>query len=214
MWAGVLTAVIVGLSAYLAPISPLKDPLDAESGLMFEPVNVVVESFPKEEQFGVTSNQRRRLGDRVGESIIPADKPSAQEDWRLTPRPTVAASEAEGVPFVLATVAAGATVHADEANHWDALEAKFLTRRINHSEAYSLDGACTNMAESFFSRLRRAEIGTHHHIAGAYLSAYAAEMAWREDNRRVSNGEQFLLAGRAALEHPVSRKWKGYWQRA
>jgi hypothetical protein len=38
-------------------------------------------------------------------------------------------------------------------------------------------------------------------------------MAWREDHRRVSNGEQFLMAGRAALEHPVSRTWKGYWQR-
>lgn len=125
----------------------------------------------------------------------------------------VAASEAEGVPFVLANVRPGTTIHADEANHWDALEAKYLTRRINHSEAYSLDGACTNMAESFFSRLRRAEIGTHHHIAGRYLSAYASEMAWREDNRRISNGEQFLLATASALSHPVSRQWKGYWQR-
>jgi transposase-like protein len=125
----------------------------------------------------------------------------------------VAASEAEGVPFVLANVRHGVVLHADEANHWDQLEARFLTKRINHSEAYSLNGACTNMAESFFSRLRRAEIGTHHHIAGRYLAAYASEMAWREDNRRVSNGEQFLMAGRAALDHPVSRQWKGYWQR-
>lgn len=69
------------------------------------------------------------------------------------------------------------------------------------------------MAESFFSRLRRAEIGTHHRIAGDYLHAYAAEMAWREDNRRISNGEQFLLATASALSHPVSRVWKGYWQR-
>ena len=42
-------------------------------------------------------------------------------------------------------------------------------KRINHEEAYSLDGACTNWAEEFFSRMRRAEIGHHHHIAGAYL---------------------------------------------
>lgn len=125
----------------------------------------------------------------------------------------VAQREADGVPFVLANVAHGATVHADEASHWDHLEARFLTKRINHSEAYSLDGACTNMAESFFSRLRRAEIGIHHHIAGRYLSAYASEMAWRENNRRVSNGEQFMLATSAALEAPVSRQWKGYWQR-
>jgi hypothetical protein len=38
-------------------------------------------------------------------------------------------------------------------------------------------------------------------------------MARREDNRRVSNGEQFLIATAAALVHPVSRQWKGYWQR-
>jgi hypothetical protein len=53
------------------------------------------------------------------------------------------------------------------------------------------NGTSTNLAESFFSRLRRAEIGMHHHIAGPYLEAYAAEMAWREDNRRVANGEQY-----------------------
>jgi transposase-like protein len=125
----------------------------------------------------------------------------------------VAKTEAEGVPFVLGNVAPGATLHADEANHWDQLEARFLTRRINHSVAYSTPESNTNMAESFFSRLRRAEIGTHHRIAGDYLHAYAAEMAWREDNRRTSNGEQFLLATASALSHPVSRVWKGYWQR-
>lgn len=122
-------------------------------------------------------------------------------------------SEADGVAFVAATVAEGSTVHADEASHWDALEARFLTKRINHSIEYANPETNTNMAESFFSRLRRAEIGTHHHIAGRYLHAYAQEMAWREDNRRVSNGEQFLMATGAALAHPVSRQWKGYWQR-
>jgi hypothetical protein len=38
---------------------------------------------------------------------------------------------------------------------------------------------CTNLAESYSSRLRRAEIDTHHNIAGAYLGRYAAEMGWR-----------------------------------
>lgn len=108
---------------------------------------------------------------------------------------------------------AGSTVHADEAAHWDALHARFLTKRINHSEAYSDGEACTNQAESFFSRLRRAEIGVHHHVAGPYLAAYASEMAWRENNRRISNGEQYLMTCDAALQHPVSRQWKRYWQR-
>lgn len=127
--------------------------------------------------------------------------------------PFVTTSEAAGVPAIIATVAPGTTVYADEASSWDALHAKFLTKRINHSEAYSTEEACTNWAESFFSRLRRAEIGVHHHFAGRHLVAYANEMSWREDNRRVSNGEQYLMVTGAALNHPVSREWKGYWQR-
>jgi hypothetical protein len=39
------------------------------------------------------------------------------------------------------------------------------------------------------------------------------EMAWREHNRRVSNGEQYLLVVNSASAHLVSRQWKGYWQR-
>lgn len=128
--------------------------------------------------------------------------------------PFVVKREAEGVALIGQNVASDATVHADEATHWDALEPHYDTRRINHSEAYSLNGACTNMAESYFSRMRRAEVGTHHHVAGPYLNAYADEMAWRENHRRVSNGEQFLTIVAATAAHPVSRKWKGYWQRA
>jgi hypothetical protein len=128
--------------------------------------------------------------------------------------PFVAKSEAASVETVAANIDADAVIHADEATAWDRLEGRFLTKRINHSECYSDGEACTNMAESFFSRLRRAETGIHHHIAGPYLNAYANEMAWRENHRRVSNGEQFLAIVDAALSAPVSRQWKGYWQRA
>ena len=72
---------------------------------------------------------------------------------------------------------------------------------------------CTNQAESYFSRLRRAEIGQHHHIAGPYLDQYAAEMAWREDARRTPNGAQFVAAAGLAAGHPPSPRWTGYWQR-
>jgi len=121
-------------------------------------------------------------------------------------------AEHDSVKTIEQRVVNGSTIYADDATGWDALHARYLTKRINHSEAYSKDGACTNQAESFFSRIRRAEIGMHHHIAGKYLESYANEMAWREDNRRRSNGEQYLKVANAALGSPVSRQWKGYWQ--
>jgi hypothetical protein len=86
-------------------------------------------------------------------------------------------------------------------------------RRINHKEAYSADGACTNMAEEFFSRLRRAEIGHHHHIAGTYLLRYAQEASWREDNRRVANGEQTQRVAHLAMKAKPSVDFSAYWQR-
>ncbi len=53
----------------------------------------------------------------------------------------------------------------------DGLHAASEMKRIDHSKAYSLDAACTNMAEESFSRLRRAEARHHHHIARQYLLA-------------------------------------------
>jgi len=119
--------------------------------------------------------------------------------------PFVVVSEDQGVPLVRRTVAAGTTVYADEASSWDALHGFYDAKRINHSIAYYDEGVSTNWAESFFSRLRRAEIGRHHHIT-THLAAYAGEMAWRENNRREPNGRQFVKAAGAALgrARPVS----------
>ncbi len=124
-------------------------------------------------------------------------------------------TEAKSIPAIPQHVAEGSEIHADEASHWDILQARLPVKRINHSQSYS-DGegeGCTNQAESFFSRLRRAEIGVHHHVAGPYLAAYASEMAWREDHRRIANGEQFRMTINSALKQPKSRLWCGYWQR-
>lgn len=62
----------------------------------------------------------------------------------------------------------GRTRH-DEAAAWDKLNARFEMRRINYEKAYSDGEACTNWAESYFSRLRRGEMGHFHHVSGPYL---------------------------------------------
>jgi transposase-like protein len=121
--------------------------------------------------------------------------------------------EAEGVGFARERVVPGSVVAADEVAHWDPLMADFAMRRINHSEAYSRDGVHTNHAESFFSRLRRMIGGQHHKVGARHLGAYAVHAAWLEDHRTQSNGALAdRLIGRA-LAAPVSRSWKGYWQR-
>ena len=111
-------------------------------------------------------------------------------------------------------IAKGTLVHADESPAWNPLHARFAMRRINHQDGYSVDGACTNGAESYFSRLRRGELGHHHHIAGPYLLRYAQEAAWREDLRRVSNGEQAHGIVGLAMRCRPSVDFCGYWQRA
>jgi len=127
-----------------------------------------------------------------------------------TTLPFVVRSEADGVNVIRNRVTPDSVIHADEGVALGCAARGLETRRINHSEAYSTDESNTNLAESFFSRLRRAEIGTHHHIAGPYLAAYANEIAWREDHRRVADGDQFRTVAGLAMAHPVSRVWKGY----
>ena len=73
--------------------------------------------------------------------------------------PAVFRTEGQALSFIRSRIAKGTIINADEGSSWDALHATYEMKRINHEEAYSLDGACTNWAEEFFSRMRRAETG-------------------------------------------------------
>ena len=128
--------------------------------------------------------------------------------------PGVFRTEADALSFIRRQVPKETTLYADEAGSWNELHARYELHRINHQEAYSLPGEVyTNNAESFFSRMRRAEIGHHHHVAGPYLIRFAQEAAWREDNRRVTNGEQVHRVAALALRRKPSPDFTGYWQR-
>src|ERR1700674_3458051 len=58
--------------------------------------------------------------------------------------PAVFRTEGQALSFIRSRIAKGTIVNADEGSSWDALHAKYEMKRINHEEAYSLDGACTN----------------------------------------------------------------------
>ncbi len=127
--------------------------------------------------------------------------------------PAVFRTEGQAQSWIKKRLLKGTVVNADEAPSWDGLHAAFEMKRINHQEAYSFDGACTNYAEEYFSRTRRGEIGHYHHIAGAYLLRYAQESSWREDYRRMSNGDQTSSLAGLAMHKRTSPDFVGYWQR-
>lgn len=107
----------------------------------------------------------------------------------------------------------GSVVYADEAPAYDTLHAYYDTRRVNHQVEYrAKDGTTTNQAESFFSRFRRMQYGQTHKFGNLYLDNYANEAAYREDNRRMSNGEMFGDIVVKCASSRTSRDFCGYWQ--
>jgi transposase-like protein len=115
--------------------------------------------------------------------------------------------------LVTTNVANDSTINADECTAYDVLHAQFQTNRINHQERYSdKNGTSTNLAESYFARLRRMHLGQMHRMSKQHLDSYANECAYREDTRRWSNGEIFAdITSRCAIKK-TSRNWCGYWQ--
>jgi transposase-like protein len=135
-----------------------------------------------------------------------------QRDGKILP--AAFRSEGAALTFIRNRVARETEIMVDESTAWNDLAARYVVKTINHQIAYSLDGACTNGAESFFSRMRRAEQGHHHHISGVYLGRYAQESAWREDHRRVDNGGQVRGIAHLAMKAKPSVDFCGYWQRS
>lgn len=84
-------------------------------------------------------------------------------------------------------VALEALIVADEAPGYDALATEgYHVLRNNHAEAFVVEeGASTNAAERVFDRMRRGALGIYHRVSGRYLDWYAAEWAWRHDQRQT-----------------------------
>jgi hypothetical protein len=88
----------------------------------------------------------------------------------------------------------------------------------SRDEGRMIDGA-RPCESSGWQQGRRAQVAwtlhdnQHHHVSPHYLYQYATHAAWLEDHRRLGNGALARRALGLALRHPVSRNWKGYWQR-
>jgi transposase-like protein len=207
--------------------------LDCQHKTAFVLAHKLREAIAVETKGAVLEGEVEVDGAYFGGHIRPENKKEDRKDRRLAEHQTgkrrvvvafrqrkgrtvtrVVRNEGDGVEIAKQVVSRTAIMHADEASHWDALHDGWHVHRINHSEGYCLNGACTNQAESFFSRLRKMCEGQHHHVSARHLHQYAAHAAWLEDHRRLSNGALAHRMLGLALGHSKSRDWCGYWQRS
>ncbi len=85
---------------------------------------------------------------------------------------------------------------------------------VNHSKQYMDEfGVNNNMAECFFSRMRRAEFGVFNAVAPKYLAFYIGEFAYRNDHNKYDcmkvQFEQFLSR---IMKNEPSKAFTGYCQ--
>ena len=66
---------------------------------------------------------------------------------------------------------------------------------INHSERYAEGITHTNSIEGFWSLLKRAWHGQHHHYSKNHMPLYIAEACWKYNNRKNDNGFGTFLNG-------------------
>jgi transposase-like protein len=128
--------------------------------------------------------------------------------------PFIVKKESDALPILRSVLQKGTVIVADGARAWNGLRELFDMLRINHDYAYSANNACTNMAESYFSVLRRMHVGVHHKISKEHMRSYASEIAWKQDFRDLHHDQLCFALLSLLLRSPVSRKWKGYSQRS
>lgn len=100
-------------------------------------------------------------------------------------RTVIGKTEHDAAKLMPQFIKPGTRIYADMGRAFNFMQADYPMRRIKHLVEYWKPGVSTNAAECFFSVLRRAERGIYHHIAGPYFAAYAAEISWRQDRRRI-----------------------------
>lgn len=131
-------------------------------------------------------------------------------------RTKVAVCKRESRPEIEALVKAhvvpGSTISTDEWGAYCNLGAMGYTHKaVNHKVEFSdPDGVNENQAESYFSRLRRAVIGTYNRVTPHYMLDYATEMAWREDLRCTDVFGQLVDFAKRVFAAGISTDWLNY----
>lgn len=117
------------------------------------------------------------------------------------------------LPLIKQAVSKYATVMTDFGGAFNKIEPLLGIKHfaVNHSMQYQdKNGTNNNQAESFFSRIRRAEYGTYNAVSKTYLAFYAAEFANKNDTKYIGIKERLHSLLTKILSNEPSKAFCGY----
>lgn len=125
-----------------------------------------------------------------------------------------AENEQDALPAIRRNVLPGTMIYTDAGNAYSSLLAVgYDHEAVNHSKEYArVDGVNNNWAETSISRLRRAEFGVYHGMRPEYFAFYGAEMAWRQDTRKMSMKTKVMALTKCIMSADISQAFRGYAQ--
>lgn len=89
----------------------------------------------------------------------------------------------------------GSLLITDEYKAYNAVRSSIAHAVINHSESYADGSTHTNTIEGFWSLLKRAWYGSHHHYKKTYTPLYVAEASWKYNHRKDENAFGSFVRG-------------------
>jgi len=125
-----------------------------------------------------------------------------------------AENEQEVLSAIRRNVLPGTMIYSDAGNAYSSLLAVgYKHETVNHSKEYAReDGVNNNWAESTISRLRRAEYGIYNGMRHQYFAFYSAELAWRQDTRKMSMKTKLTALLKCIMSADISLAFRGYAQ--
>ena len=90
---------------------------------------------------------------------------------------------------------AGTLLITDEYRGYNAVRGHVRHAVINHSVAYADGETHTNTIEGFWSLLKRAWYGSHHHYSRPYSPLFIAEANWKYNHRKDRAGFGSFIKG-------------------
>ena len=89
----------------------------------------------------------------------------------------------------------GALLISDEYTAYRAASGIIRRATINHKEQYADGLTHTNTIEGFWSLVKRAWYGQHHHYSRNHIALYIAESCWKYNNRKNRDAFSTFIAG-------------------